>query len=105
MGFHARLRELGYELPGVAKPLASYVPAVRVGNQVWTSGQLPLALEVGHDVFWVRARGDGNQFPAVFTPRIEDLLRSVGKNRCGCVFPFSHGSILTIKYAPRRLNS
>lgn len=42
MGFHARLRELGYELPGVAKPLASYVPAVRVGNQVWTSGQLPL---------------------------------------------------------------
>ena len=34
MGFHARLRELGYELPGVAKPLASYVPAVRVGNPV-----------------------------------------------------------------------
>ena len=42
MGFHARLRELGYELPGVAKPLASYVPTVRVGDQVWTSGQLPL---------------------------------------------------------------
>ena len=42
MGFHARLRKLGYELPGVAKPLASYVPAVRVGDQVWTSGQLPL---------------------------------------------------------------
>ena len=42
MGFHARLRELGYELPVVAKPLASYVPAVRVGDQVWTSGQLPL---------------------------------------------------------------
>ena len=42
MSFHARLRELGYELPGVAKPLASYVPAVRVGDQVWTSGQLPL---------------------------------------------------------------
>ena len=42
MGFHARLLELGYELPGVAKPLASYVPAVRVGDQVWTSGQLPL---------------------------------------------------------------
>ena len=42
MDFHARLQELGYELPGVAKPLASYVPAVRVGDQVWTSGQLPL---------------------------------------------------------------
>lgn len=37
-----RLEELGIELPAVAVPLASYVPAVRVGNQVWTSGQLPL---------------------------------------------------------------
>lgn len=37
-----RLKELGYTLPPVAKPLAAYVPAMRVGNQVWTSGQLPL---------------------------------------------------------------
>lgn len=37
-----RLQELGIKLPGVAKPLAAYVPAKRVGNQVWTSGQLPL---------------------------------------------------------------
>jgi enamine deaminase RidA (YjgF/YER057c/UK114 family) len=36
-----RLKELGIELPGVAKPLASYVPAVRSGNLVYTSGQLP----------------------------------------------------------------
>ncbi|QPK79326.1 RidA family protein [Corynebacterium lizhenjunii] len=42
MSFLAKLSQLGYELPPVAKPLASYVPAVRVGNQVWTSGQLPL---------------------------------------------------------------
>jgi enamine deaminase RidA (YjgF/YER057c/UK114 family) len=38
----ARLGELGLELPEVAKPLASYVPAVRSGNLVYTSGQLPL---------------------------------------------------------------
>lgn len=38
----ARLNELGYEVPPVAKPLAAYIPAVRVGDQVWTSGQLPL---------------------------------------------------------------
>lgn len=38
-----RLAELGITLPEVAKPLAAYVPAKRVGNQVWTSGQLPLA--------------------------------------------------------------
>ncbi len=38
----ARLRELGIALPGVAAPLASYVPAVRTGNVVYTSGQLPM---------------------------------------------------------------
>lgn len=36
-----RLRELGITLPEVAAPVAAYVPTVRVGNQVWTSGQLP----------------------------------------------------------------
>lgn len=38
----ARLAELGLELPAVATPLAAYVPALRVGSQVWTSGQLPV---------------------------------------------------------------
>jgi enamine deaminase RidA (YjgF/YER057c/UK114 family) len=38
----SRLAELGLELPPVAAPLAAYVPAVRTGSQVWTSGQLPL---------------------------------------------------------------
>lgn len=37
-----RLAELGITLPPVATPLAAYVPATRVGNQVWTSGQLPM---------------------------------------------------------------
>jgi enamine deaminase RidA (YjgF/YER057c/UK114 family) len=37
----ARLTELGIELPQVAAPVAAYVPSIRVGNQVWTSGQLP----------------------------------------------------------------
>lgn len=36
-----RLAELGIELPAVAAPVAAYVPAIRTGNQVWTSGQLP----------------------------------------------------------------
>lgn len=36
-----RLSELGITLPAVAAPVAAYVPAVRTGNQVWTSGQLP----------------------------------------------------------------
>jgi enamine deaminase RidA (YjgF/YER057c/UK114 family) len=38
----ARLEQLGVVLPQVAAPLASYVPAVRTGNLVYTSGQLPI---------------------------------------------------------------
>ncbi|HMR14104.1 MAG TPA: RidA family protein [Arachnia sp.] len=41
MSASARLAELGIALPAVAKPVAAYVPAARVGNQIWTSGQLP----------------------------------------------------------------
>lgn len=36
-----RLQELGIELPEVAAPVAAYVPAVRSGEHVYTSGQLP----------------------------------------------------------------
>jgi enamine deaminase RidA (YjgF/YER057c/UK114 family) len=36
-----RLAELGLTLPAVAAPVASYVPAVRSGDLVWSSGQLP----------------------------------------------------------------
>ncbi len=37
-----KLKELGFELPEVAKPVAAYVPAVKVDNYVYTSGQIPL---------------------------------------------------------------
>jgi enamine deaminase RidA (YjgF/YER057c/UK114 family) len=39
--WHARLAELGIRLPAVAAPVAAYVPAVRSGQLVYTSGQLP----------------------------------------------------------------
>jgi len=52
-----RLTSLGLKLPEVAAPIGSYVPALRVGNQIFTSGQLPLrdgqllcAGKVGTDV-------------------------------------------------------
>ncbi|MCW2674518.1 MAG: RutC family protein [Frankiales bacterium] len=38
----ARLKELGLELPPVVPPVAAYVPAVRTGSLVYTSGQLPM---------------------------------------------------------------
>ena len=37
-----RLAELGLSVPEVAAPVAAYVPAVRSGAHVFTSGQLPL---------------------------------------------------------------
>ena len=37
-----RLEEMGLSVPEVAKPVASYVPAVRSGHHVFTSGQLPM---------------------------------------------------------------
>lgn len=37
-----KLREMGLELPPVAAPVAAYVPGVRCGRWVYTSGQLPL---------------------------------------------------------------
>ncbi len=37
-----RLEELGLSVPGVAAPVAADVPAIRSGNHVYTSGQLPM---------------------------------------------------------------
>jgi enamine deaminase RidA (YjgF/YER057c/UK114 family) len=36
-----KLKELGIEIPNVAKPVAAYVPAVQAGKWVYISGQLP----------------------------------------------------------------
>ncbi|MEU7862808.1 RidA family protein [Nonomuraea sp. NPDC049141] len=37
-----KIAELGLTLPEVVAPLAAYVPAVRTGDLVYTSGQVPL---------------------------------------------------------------
>jgi enamine deaminase RidA (YjgF/YER057c/UK114 family) len=61
------LQSLGHPLPTAAKPVASYVPAVRSGNLVFTSGQLPtregtlpyhgsVASDVGEDAAYEAAR-------------------------------------------------
>ena len=42
-GTAQRLAALGLTLPPVATPVAAYVPAVRTGSYVYTSGQLPFA--------------------------------------------------------------
>ena len=52
-----RLAKLGLRLPSPPRPVGSYVPAVRAGQLVFISGQIPLedgkvtaAGKVGHDV-------------------------------------------------------
>jgi len=42
MGIINKLKELGHELPEVSKPIGAYVPALRLGNLVMTSGMLPM---------------------------------------------------------------
>ena len=42
VGPEERLAEMGLAVPEVAKPVAAYVPALRSGNYVYTSGQLPM---------------------------------------------------------------
>jgi enamine deaminase RidA (YjgF/YER057c/UK114 family) len=61
---HAQLAALGIELPPMMPPLASYVPAVRTGNLVYTAGQvhfvagkLLITGKVGAEVTAEQARG------------------------------------------------
>ena len=37
----AKIKELGYTLPEPAKPLAAYIPAIKIDKFVYTAGQLP----------------------------------------------------------------
>jgi enamine deaminase RidA (YjgF/YER057c/UK114 family) len=64
----ARLKELGIELPAVAKPVAAYVPAVAAGKWVYISGQLPLRQgklektgKVGNEVTLEEAQEEAKQ--------------------------------------------
>ncbi len=52
-----KIEKSGYTLPETAKPLAAYIPALRTGNYVYTSGQVPVvkgelryAGKVGQDI-------------------------------------------------------
>jgi len=40
--YEAKLKEMGIDLPEAAKPLAAYIPAIKIGDCVYTSGQIPL---------------------------------------------------------------
>ncbi len=40
-----KIKTLGYDLPAAPKPLAAYIPAIRVDNLIFTAGQLPMIEE------------------------------------------------------------
>ncbi|MBS4023071.1 MAG: RidA family protein [Dethiobacter sp.] len=42
MNIEEKLNTLGIKLPEAAAPVGAYIPAVRAGNQAFTSGQIPL---------------------------------------------------------------
>ncbi|MEM0090369.1 MAG: RidA family protein [Nitrososphaerota archaeon] len=42
LSYEDKLKELGYSLPEPPKPIASYVPSVRVGKLLFVSGVIPL---------------------------------------------------------------
>jgi len=42
MSISQKLQELGIQIPTAAKPLAAYIPAIKTGDFVYTSGQLPM---------------------------------------------------------------
>ena len=42
MGIQERLDELGLTLPDAPIPVANYIPAFRVGDEIRTSGQIPM---------------------------------------------------------------
>lgn len=37
-----KIKELGFEIPQLPKPLAAYIPALHIGDMVYTSGQVPI---------------------------------------------------------------
>ena len=42
MKIEAKLNSMGLTLPQTPKPVAAYIPAIKVGDIVYTSGQLPM---------------------------------------------------------------
>ncbi|WP_462418610.1 RidA family protein [Kytococcus sp. Marseille-QA3725] len=70
-----RLSEAGIELPEVAAPVASYVPAIEHAGMVHTSGQLPM---VKGELAATGVVGDGEG--AVSPERAQELARTCAVN-------------------------
>lgn len=83
----ARLAELGLVLPPVAPPVGAYVPAVRFGDLIWTSGQLPVVdgtlAATGKVGLAATATDDGA--PLVDPERAKELARICALNALAAI--------------------
>jgi enamine deaminase RidA (YjgF/YER057c/UK114 family) len=99
-GFDKQLQKLGIELPPAPKPRGAYVTAVRSGNLVLTSGQLPwkgdqlalkgklgtdLTVEQGYEASRLSAINALAQFKMLLgsLDKIRQILRLEGYVHCG----------------------
>jgi enamine deaminase RidA (YjgF/YER057c/UK114 family) len=78
-----RLAALGLTLPPVAPPVAAYVPAVRTGNYVYTSGQLPFVDG--------KLQGTGKVGDAVAPEEAAPLARTAALNALAAVASVAGG--------------
>ena len=86
MSIAQRIRDLGFEVPAVVPPVASYVPAVSSGRLVFTSGQLPMvdgALprtgKVGGEVSADEATADARQCALNALAAIQGVIGSLDR--------------------------
>lgn len=76
----ARLAEIGLSVPDVAPPVAVYVPAVRDGDLVFTSGQLPMVQGA------LAATGKVGEGEGLITPeQAKELARTCALNAIAAV--------------------
>ena len=88
-----RLASLNLELPAVVTPVGSYVPALKVGHEVYTSGQLPMAegrLTCGGKVGSEVTVEDAAAAAELAAPDAKEVLGHVRDNGpARCLYPFS----------------
>ncbi|MBF5081889.1 RidA family protein [Quadrisphaera sp. INWT6] len=87
MGALDRLAELGLQLPPAPQPVASYVTAVRTGDLVFTSGQLPL-VDGALPATGLVGEREGDVSPAT----AQDLARTAALNGLAVVDAALRGS-------------
>ncbi len=86
MTIEEKLAELGLSLPEVPTPVASYVPAVKQGNWVHVSGQIPLrdgklrvTGKVGSEITLEEAQAEAKQCALIALAVIKSVVGSLDK--------------------------